>query len=124
MFLGQFRQSLAKPGEKEEPETTEKPQEFKSATADDFLSTLQAKQFMNKWAKKMRDGKPLYTKRGISTLLRALHGSFNSDKEVVSSADEILSMLGGMDGLQGFLAGWKAKSEGIIKGLKSVLGGK
>jgi hypothetical protein len=32
--------------------------------------------------------------------------------------------LGGMDGLQGFLMGWKAKSEGIVKSLKTVLGGK
>ncbi|MBU0531980.1 hypothetical protein KKB44_00635 [Candidatus Micrarchaeota archaeon] len=125
MFLGQFRQKMMGDEEREEPETTQKPSgATKSANADDFLGTLKAKNFIKKWAGKKRGDGPLYTKRGISALLRALFGSYDSDKAVLDSADEVLSMLGGMDGLQGFLAGWKAKSEGIIKGLKSIMGAK
>lgn len=124
MFLGQFRQSLAKP--KEEPEVTEAPK-TKSANADEFLGTLQAKQFINKWAKKKVDGAILYKKRGISRLLRAIFPNHNSDKQVLDEADMLLKMLGGMDGLTGFLMGWKAKSEGIVKvakGIKKIVSGK
>jgi hypothetical protein len=124
MFLGQFRQTLKEPGEKEEPEVTEKPPEAaKSSSPEEFLGTQKAREFVSRWAKKTRDGRPLYTKRGVTALLRALFGSYDSDENILESAEEVLNMLGGMDGLQGFLAGWKAKSEGIIKGLKSVLGG-
>lgn len=123
MFLGQFRQRLM-PGEAEEPETTQKPPEAaKSSTPEEFLNAAKTKAFIKKWAKATRDGKAVYTKRGVTALLRALFGSYDSDKQILDSADEVLSMLGGMDGLQGFLAGWKAKSEGIIKGLKSIVGG-
>jgi hypothetical protein len=122
-MIGQFRQTMM-PGEKEEPETTEKPPEAtKSSSPEEFLKAAKTKAFVNRWAKKLRDGKPLYTKRGITRLLGALFGSQDSDEGVLESAEDVLNMLGGMDGLQGFLAGWKAKSEGIIKGIKSVLGG-
>jgi len=40
---------------------------------------------------------------------------------VLETAKNILQMLKGMDGLHGFLAGWKAKSEGIMKGLGSII---
>ncbi|MBD3210570.1 hypothetical protein GF318_04280 [Candidatus Micrarchaeota archaeon] len=124
MFLGQFRPRFTQPEEKEEPETTQKPPEAqKSSSPEEFLGTQKAQEFISRWSKKTRDGSPLYTKRGITALLRALFGSFDTDKDVLESADEILNMLGGMDGLQGFLAGWKAKSEGLIKGLKSIVGG-
>jgi hypothetical protein len=123
-MIGQFRQSMM-PGEKEEPETTEKPPEVKkSSSPEEFLGKAKTKAFVNRWAKKIRDGRPLYTKRGITALLRALFGSYNSDEGILDTAEDVLNMLSGMDGLQGFLAGWKAKSEGIIKGLKSALGGK
>ena len=128
MFLGQFRPMAMKPpGEEEkEPEQTQKPPEqLKSPSSEEFVRTPEAKEFISKWAGKMKDGKPIYTKRGITSLLRSLFQipGLSSDKEVLDSGEELLTKLGGMDGLQGFLLGWKAKSEGIIKGLKSILGG-
>jgi len=39
---------------------------------------------------------------------------------VLTESEEVLMVLGGMDNLTSFLAGWKAKSEGIIKGIKSL----
>lgn len=128
MFLGQFRQMVKSPKEgQEEPEQVQKPPEQeKSSNSEEFVKTPQAQNFINKWAAKMRDGKPLYTKRGIIALLKALFQipGLGSNKEILTTADELLSKLGGMDGLQGFLMGWKAKSEGIIKGLKSIVGAK
>lgn len=124
-MLGQFRQAMSPTQEQKEPDVTEKPPEaVKSPSPEEFLGTAKAKEFVKKWSKAEKDGRPMYTKRGVTRLLRALHGSYNSDKAILESADDVLNMLGGMDGLQGFLAGWKAKSEGIIKGLKSIVGGK
>ena len=123
-FLGQFR-SVFK--EDEKPERVEKPPEQqKSSSSEEFLRTPEAKDFVGRWAAKERDGKPLYTKRGVVDLLGALHQvpGLGSDKAIIGAADKILMKLGGMDGLQGFLMGWKAKSEGIVKSLKTVLGGK
>jgi len=125
MFLGQFRQ-MTGPGEKQEPETTQKPPESqRSSSSEEFMKTPEAKRFVDKWYTKTKDGKPIYTKRGIVALLKALfqNTGFEKNSQVLDAADDILSLLGGMDGLQGFLAGWKAKSEGIIKGLKAVFGG-
>jgi hypothetical protein len=121
-MIGQFRQTMM-PGEKEEPETTQKPEATKSSSPEEFLAKPKTKAFVNRWARVLKDGKPLYTKRGVTRLLGALFGSQDSDEGVLESAEDVLNMLGGMDGLTGFLAGWKAKSEGIIKGIKSVLGG-
>ncbi len=125
MFLGQFRQ-MTGPGEKEEPEITRKaPETQKSSSSDEFVKTPEAKRFVDKWYTKTKDGKQVYTKRGVVALLKALfqNPGFDKNSQVLDAADDILSLLGGMDGLQGFLAGWKAKSEGIIKGLKAVFGG-
>jgi len=66
----------------------------------------------------------MYTKRGITRLLGALFGGSGGDDDALDKADDVLSQLGGMDGLNGFLAGWKAKSEGLIKGIKTMVGGK
>jgi len=120
-FLGQFRPAAKKPEEEVEKKG---PETQKSANADEFLKSPAAKSFVNKWAGKERDGKPLYKKRGITRLLRTIFPSFDSDKEALLECEELLKMLGGMDKLEGFLAGWKAKSEGLIKGLRSALGGK
>lgn len=96
----------------------------KSASFESFLKTPEAKSFVKKWTGKKKKGEkaPMYTKRGITALLRNLFQipGLGSDKKVLVEGDELLSLLGGMDGLQGFLAGWKAKSEGIIKGIKSI----
>jgi len=123
MIFGQLRSMVA--GEKEEPSTTQKPpEEHKSGSADEFLQSAEAKRFVEHWHKQKKNGEQMYTKRGIIALLRALYPGFNSNKKLLAGADEVLKMLGGMDGLQGFLMGWKAKSEGLIKGIKSILGGK
>jgi len=124
MFIGQFRPAGMK--QEEEPETTKKaPQAEKSSSSEEFIKTPEAKEFVGKWAAKEREGKQLYTKRGLNDLLGTLHQvpGLDSNKKVLGAADKLLSKLGGMDGLQGFLVGWKAKSEGLMKGLKAVLGG-
>jgi len=127
MFIGQFsQQALARGKEEEEPAQKKKPpEEEKSGSAEEFIKTPEAKKFIDKWYTKTKEGKPMYTKRGIVALLKALFQipGLGSNKEVTGAADDLLSQLGGMDGLQGFLMGWKAKSEGIIKGIKSIFGG-
>lgn len=123
MFLGQFRPVYK--GEVEEPKSTQKPPEQeKSSTSEEFVKTPEARDFVGKWMAVQRDDKPVYTRRGVVALLKALYPSFDSNKKVLTNADDLLKMLGGMDGLQGFLMGWKAKSEGLIKGMKTLLGGK
>jgi len=128
MFLGQFRQMFAGGKEEEEPARVQKPPEQqKSSNSEEFIKTPEAQQFIGKWMTKKKDnGEPLYKKRGIVALMRMLFQvpGFSTNKEVLKASEEVLSMLGGMDGLQGFLMGWKVKSEGIIKGLKTIMGGK
>lgn len=122
-FLGQFRSTMMQ--KEGEPETTQKPPESqKSSDSDSFLASAKTKAFVKKWSSKMKDGKPAYTKRGVNALLRTLfqNPGFDSDEDILMMGEELLSMLGGMDGLSGFLMGWKAKSEGIIKGLKKAVG--
>jgi len=124
-FLGQFKPVTTQATKEKEPETTQKPPESqKSSDSESFLANAKTKSFIKKWSTKTRDGKSLYTKRGVVGLLKTLfqNPGLESDEDVLGSAEELLSMLGGMDGLSGFLMGWKAKSEGIIKGLKSVVG--
>lgn len=125
MFLGQFRPSPMRPAGMEEPERRESGKE-KSSDAESFLKTPQAKSFIKTWSEKTKDGKPLYTKRGVTALLSSLHQvpGLESDKDVLTSAEELLSMLGGMDGLTSFLTRWKAAPEKIIKGLGKLFGGK
>jgi len=117
-----LRSRLA-PQEEDEPTTKEKAPEAKSST-EAFLKSAATKQFINEWHGKQRGGEPLYTKRGVVALLRELHSGYDSDAKTIQAAGKILKMLGGEDKLQGFLAGWKAKSEGLMKGFKSILGGK
>jgi hypothetical protein len=124
MFLGQFK-SMFK--EEEEAKAVHRPPEQqKSTSSEEFLKTPHAKEFVKEWSAKERDGRPLYTRRGITDLLSTLFQvpGLDSNKKIIEAADKILLKLGGMDGLQGFLMGWKAKSEGLIKGLKTILGGK
>lgn len=127
MVSGQFRTTMKSREDEFEPATVEKPpQENKSTSSEDFLKTPEARRFVERWSKKTKEGKPLYTKRGVVALLGSIFkiSSLNSDKSVLETSDELLSMLGGMDGLQGFLMGWKAKSEGLIKALKTAIGAK
>ena len=115
MFIGQFRQ-MESPPQKEEPSTTQKPpEELKSPNTSAFLQTAEAKQFVEKWA-------PTFTKRGVNDLLSELHGNATSDKGALATAERILMKLGNKDGLQNFLSRLKAKPEGIIKAIKSILG--
>lgn len=126
MFLGQFRPVFK--GEEEEPKTTlqKLPGEEKSGSAEEFLKTPDAKRFVKDWATRERNGKPIFTRRGVTDLLSTLFQvpGLDSNKGILSVAERILLKLGNMDGLQGFLMGWKAKTEGLVKGLKSILGGK
>ncbi len=118
MFVGQFK-PMMQSGEEEKPETTQKPPEQqKSPTAEEFVKTPEAKEFIKTWGQE-------FTKRGVTDLLSVLHQNpgLTSNKEVLARAEDVLKRLGNKDGLQGFLMGWKAKSEGIVKGLKSILGG-
>jgi len=127
MFLGQLRGMFKRPEEEEEELKERTPKVEKSSDADSFMQTLKVKDFVKKWSKKKsKKGEKPYTKRGISALLRALFqiSSLGSDQEVLDLGEEILEKLGGMDKLEGFLMGWKAKSEGIMKSLKSIVGGK
>ncbi len=124
MFIFQLKQMQGSPKEETEEVKVEKnTNSEKSTTSEEFLKTPETKEFIREWSGKMRDGKPIYTRRGLTALLRALHPSFDSDKKVRTNAKEILSLLGGMDGLTGFLAGWKAKSEGLLKSIKGLFGG-
>lgn len=120
-FLGQFRPATQKPGEETEKKG---PETKKSASADDFLKTPAARNFVNTWANKERDGVKLYKKRGITRLLRTIFPRFSSDKETLLEAEELLKMLGGMDKLESFLSSMKAAPHTIIKSLGKVLGGK
>jgi hypothetical protein len=111
-------------GEEEKPaQTVKPPEQQKSPSSEEFIRKPETREFISSWAARKRDdGEPLYTKRGITALLKVVYPNFDSDKKILAGADEVLKMLGGMDGLQGFLMGWKAKSEGIIKSIKSILG--
>lgn len=124
MVFGQFKSTMK--DEFEAAEVEKPPQQDKSTTAEEFLKTPDAKRFVERWAKKNREGKPMYTKRGIVALLGSIFriSGLSSNKKVLDTSDELLSMLGGMDGLQGFLMGWKAKSEGLITALKTAIGAK
>jgi len=124
MFLGQFRPMFK---EAEAPAVTQKPPEQqKSASSEEFLKTPEAKEFVSDWVAKKVDGRPVFTRRGITDLLSTLFQvpGLDSNSKIITAADKILLKLGNMDGLQGFLMGWKAKSEGLIKGLRSILGSK
>ena len=95
----------------------------KTESAEAFLKTHETKQFIQEWShKKGSDGEKLYTKRGVISLLHILHATptLDTDKKVLKKADGLLKELKGKDGLQGFIRGLKAKSEGIMKGFKKA----
>lgn len=114
-WLGIYREELKAPEEKKGEE---------KVSFREFLKSEAAQSFIKEWTTKKdpKTGDPMYTKAGVTELLRVLHegGSFSSEKALLKSAGEILSLLRGSDKLKGFLAGWKAKSEGIMKGIKSI----
>ncbi|MBN1169672.1 hypothetical protein JXA56_01480 [Candidatus Micrarchaeota archaeon] len=118
-FLGQFKSATlqAEPEEKKSGKS-------KSSNSEEFLKSAKAQKFIGKWSNKKKDGKSVYTKRGITSLLGALFGGSDDDDDALNKADDILSKLGSMDGLEGFLVGWKASTEGLMKGLKEAMGGK
>ncbi len=117
MFFGQFSMK------EEDARTLEKPPETqKSSTPEEFIKKPETQRFISGWTKKDKG----YTKRGVTELLGTLFQvpGLKSDKEVLTTGESILKKLGNMDGLTGFLAGWKAKSEGLMKGLGKILGKK
>jgi len=126
MILGQFKPMAMKPpGEEEkEPEQTQKGTQDRSSNSDDFLKTPEAKEFIGRMSEKLKQGNFPATRRGITDIMGTLHRNSNlTDKEVIKETERILLRLGGLDGFSGVLSGLKAKSEGLIKGLKSVFGG-
>ncbi len=113
-LLARFKE---KKPEEEELKTAEK-----AASFTEFLHTPETKQFVNEWySKKNPDNpkKPLFRKRGITNLLRALHKdpTYSTNKAILREADEALSLLSGMDKLEVFLSGLKAAPHGIMKAL-------
>ncbi|MCI0504195.1 hypothetical protein L0Y65_05820 [Candidatus Micrarchaeota archaeon] len=126
MILGQFRpMAMKQPGEEEkEPEQAQTATQGRSSTSDEFLKTPEAKEFVNKMHGKLKEGNFPATRRGITDIMGTLHRNSNlTDKEVMKETDRILLRLGGLDGFSGVLSGLKAKSEGLVKGLKSIFGG-
>ncbi|MBI5223978.1 hypothetical protein HY990_06175 [Candidatus Micrarchaeota archaeon] len=123
-MLFQYASRLAgAPQRESEPEQSNtSAQSEKSATLEEFLKSSETKQFIREWSAKTKDGKQIFKRRGISELLSELFPSQPSNKKVLNAASKILKLLGGMDGLDGFLAGLKAKSEGIMSGIKNLLG--
>jgi hypothetical protein len=130
MFIGQFKPMMAKePGQEEKgPEEggeKEKPPEAaRSNSSEEFLKTPEAKEFVSKWSGKMKEGKPVVTKRGVTEMLGTLHRNSNlSDKEVMKETDRVLLRLTGLDGFSSTINSLKAKAEGIFKGLKQAIAG-
>jgi hypothetical protein len=121
MALGELQMKV--PEEMKQPAQIErKPEEARSTSAETFLRTPEAREFVKDWSSRMKDGAPMYTKRGVTELLRNMSQipGLSTDKDVLKASGDILTKLGGMDKLQSFLAGWKAKSEGIIRGIKGL----
>ena len=124
MIVGQFRpMAMKQPGEEEkEPEQTQTT--GRSSSSDEFLKSPEAQQFVRKMSDTLKDGNFHATKRGITDILGTLHRNSNlTDKAVIKETERILLRLGGLDGFSGMLSGLKAKSEGLVKGLKSIFGG-
>jgi len=116
---------LAKFKEGKKPEDLmTKVETAKSASPEVFLKSAETKEFVQKWSQK-RDpqGRRVYTKRGVTRLLNTMFQvpGMETDKKVRKATDDLLLELRGMDGLQGFLRGWKAKSEGLMKGLSKMV---
>lgn len=128
MLFGTFKQKEMEPGEETKMPAQKEESAEKSSTSETFIKTPAAQDFIRKWSDKkaVAKGKRVYTKRGVVSLLMSLFKipGLQSDKEVLSSGDELLGQLGGMDGLEGFLLGWKAKTEGLMNGIKGIFGGK
>ncbi len=77
-----------------------------------FLQSPKVEQFTEEWHK---EG---YTKIGIHELLTELHIRFEGDEEkALERGDEILSVLIHID-----LGKFKIKPEGLVKGIKKLLG--
>ncbi|MFN7991041.1 MAG: hypothetical protein U0R44_02675 [Candidatus Micrarchaeia archaeon] len=127
MFLGQFKAMTKEAGEEQKDSgQTQKPPEADktSSSSEDFLKTPEAREFSDRWAGKLKDGKPVVTRRGVTDLLGSLRANSSmSDKMILKEADRILLRLSGLDGFSSILSGLKAKSEGLIKGLKQALAG-
>ena len=86
--------------------------EVSQAELQEFLQSPQVDQFTEQWHK---EG---YTKIGIHELLTELHIRFEGDEEkALERGEEILSVLVHID-----LGRFKIKPEGLVKGLKKLIG--
>ena len=119
-WLGMFKEDLQMKKPEEEDKKSESTSSFQ-----EFMKSHETQAFVKEWSTKIdgETGKNMYTRAGVIELLRVLHKGegFKSDKALRGSAGEILGLLRGGEKLKGFLAGWKAKSEGIMKGISSLL---
>ncbi len=126
MFIGQLKPMMKEPGEgQKEPETTQKaPEAERSNSSEDFLKSTETKEFVSTWTSRMKEGKPVVTKRGVNDLLGSMYSTSNlSNKEILREADRILLKLTGLDGFSGALSKMKAATEGLVKGIRAALGG-
>ena len=123
-MLLQYASRLAGAPQREpEPEQSNtSTQSEKSTSLEEFLKSPETKQFIREWSSKTKEGRQIFKRRGITELLSELFSSQSTNRRVLTAASKILKLLGGMDGLDGFLAGLKAKSEGIMSGIKNLLG--
>ncbi len=95
----------------------------KSVSFTEFIHTPETKKFVDGWChKKNPDNpkKPLFKKRGITGLLRALYKdpTYRTDKAIHREANELLELLSGMDKLEVLLSGLKAAPHSIMRTLR------
>ncbi len=130
MFIGQVAMKFSQdqPQQKKQDDDggiIEKPPTLeKSSNQEEFVKTPEAKAFIDKWSSKVHTGKT-QTKRGLTAFLQLAYSSprFKSDKDILMEAEKIMKMLHNMDNFFSAFGGLKAKSEGLVKGIKSVAGG-
>ncbi|MCX6768573.1 MAG: hypothetical protein NTY83_01890 [Candidatus Micrarchaeota archaeon] len=91
----------------------EKREEAGETELKQFLESRTVRSFTEEWHK---EG---YTKAGIHELLTELHIRFSGDeKKTLDRGHEILAILKNID-----LGKFKIKPEGLLRGLKNILGG-
>ncbi|MBI5227727.1 hypothetical protein HY988_04025 [Candidatus Micrarchaeota archaeon] len=123
MFIAQLKAQFK---EDKEPEILEKPTSMKAANAEAFIKTPEAREFVEKWRKVISPEGTPYTRRGMISFLETTYQAkspfLSSDKEIVKAAEGLLKQMHGKDNFFAAFGGLKAKSEGLVRGIKSALG--
>ena len=122
MLLNLIRSRMREKPDREFKEEEGKGGREKSSSFKEFVHKPETQRFIKRWHERRKGGRRVFTKRGIVALLMALFRlpEMDEDQKVLDLANDLLEKLGGMDGLQGFLLGFKAKSEGLMKSIKSI----